>query len=148
MAEEFTWSPEFHDAYHFTTQGHYGEGGNIASLVSGFYFNVLQRTPDQAGLDFYTNEIASQQRTVGRVLAEISDSPENRDLVMDQIEDGIDYLQWFGSASPGLEKRSELSGDRVVLLPFFLGILLFAYCWIILAETPALYIAKYDRSPE
>lgn len=96
MAEDFTWSQEFQDLYNITTTDNYGTGTDVEALVTGFYENVLGRTPDQGGLDFYTGVIESKERTVGRVLAEISDSQENYDGTIELIANGILYDPWVG----------------------------------------------------
>jgi hypothetical protein len=96
MAEDFTWSEEFQNLYGITTADNYGTGTDVEALVTGFYVNVLGRTPDQGGLDFYTGVIESKERTVGRVLAEISDSPENYDGTIALITNGIVYDPWVG----------------------------------------------------
>jgi hypothetical protein len=91
MAEDFTWSQEFQDLYNITTTDNYGTGSDIQALIEGFYENVLGRTPDEGGLNFYTGVIESKERTVGRVLAEISDSQENYDGTIELIANGITY---------------------------------------------------------
>jgi hypothetical protein len=96
MAEDFTWSAEFQSLYNITTRDNYGTGTNVGNLVTGFYENVLGRPPDQGGLDFYTGVIDSKERTVGRVLAEISDSPENYNGTIQLIANGIVYDPWVG----------------------------------------------------
>ncbi|MGH1463161.1 MAG: DUF4214 domain-containing protein, partial [Neptuniibacter sp.] len=72
MAEEFVWSAEFQSVYGVTTTDNYLSGNDIESVVDGFYRNVLGRDPDQGGLDFYSGVIEAEERTVGRVLAEIA----------------------------------------------------------------------------
>ncbi|MGH1463159.1 MAG: LamG-like jellyroll fold domain-containing protein, partial [Neptuniibacter sp.] len=72
MAEEFVWSSEFQSVYGVTTTDNYLSGNDIESVVDGFYRNVLGRDPDQGGLDFYSGVIEAEERTVGRVLAEIA----------------------------------------------------------------------------
>ena len=98
MATEFVFQQEFKDAFNYDAfvYGHYADGADVTSLVEGFYENVLHRTPDPAGLDFYVGTITDHSKSVGQVLAEISDSPENHALVLGQIEDGIDYDPWIG----------------------------------------------------
>ena len=96
MAEDFVWSQEFQDLYNITTTDNYGTGTDVSELVTGFYENVLGRTPDQGGLDFYTGVIESKERTVGRVLAEISDSQENYDGTIELIANGIVFDPWVG----------------------------------------------------
>ncbi len=96
MAEDFTWSEEFQDLYDITTTDNYGTGTDVEALVTSFYENVLGRTPDQGGLDFYTGVIESRERTVGRVLAEIADSQENYDGTIELIAKGIVFDPWVG----------------------------------------------------
>lgn len=96
MAEDFSWSQEFQDLYNITTTDNYGTGTDVSALVIGFYNNVLGRAPDQGGLDYYTGVIRSQEKTVGRVLAEISDSPENYNNTLSAVENGIQYDLWMG----------------------------------------------------
>ena len=96
MAEDFVWSQEFQNLYGITTTDNYGTGTDVSELVTGFYENVLGRTPDQGGLDFYTGVIESKGRTVGRVLAEISDSQENYDGTIELIANGIVFDPWVG----------------------------------------------------
>ena len=96
MAEDFTWSQEFQALYDIKTNDNYGTGTDVKALVTGFYENVLGRTPDQGGLNFYTDVIQSKERTVGRVLAEISDSQENYNGTIDLIATGIAYTPFVG----------------------------------------------------
>lgn len=96
MAEDFVWSSEFQQLYGVTTHDQYLTGADITALVTGFYRNVLEREPDQGGLSFYVGVIHDQERTVGRVLAEIADSSENYVATIGQIQKGIQYDVWFG----------------------------------------------------
>ena len=64
--------------------------------MTGFYENVLGRAPDAGGLNYYTGVIESHEKTVGRVLAEISDSLENYDATIELIQNGIQYDLWVG----------------------------------------------------
>jgi hypothetical protein len=96
MGEDFVWSQEFQQLYGVTTQDQYLSGSDITALVTGFYRNVLGREPDLGGLNFYVGVINDQERTVGRVLAEISDSPENYAATIGVIENGIQYDAWLG----------------------------------------------------
>ena len=96
MAEDFTWSAEFQNLYGITTKDNYGTGTDVRDLVTGFYENVLGRAPDAGGLNYYTGVIESHEKTVGRVLAEISDSPENYDATIELIQNGIQYDLWVG----------------------------------------------------
>jgi serralysin len=94
MAEDFTWSEEFQNLYDITTTDNYGTGTDVSELVTGFYENVLGRSPDVGGLNYYTGVIESREKTVGRVLAEISDSPENYDGTIELIANGIVFDPW------------------------------------------------------
>ena len=96
MAEDFTWSAEFQNLYGIITKDNYGTGTDVRDLVTGFYENVLGRAPDAGGLNYYTGVIESHEKTVGRVLAEISDSPENYDATIELIQNGIQYDLWVG----------------------------------------------------
>lgn len=96
MAEDFVWSEEFQSLYGIRTTDNFGTGTDVEALVRGFYENVLGRSPDQEGLDFYTSVIESKERTVGRVLAEISDSQENYNATISLIANGIVFDPWLG----------------------------------------------------
>jgi hypothetical protein len=94
IAVDFTWSTEFQNLYGITTTDNYGTGSDVKDLVTGFYENVLDRSPDAGGLDYYTGVIEFNEKTVGRVLAEISDSKENYDNTITDIQNGIPYDLW------------------------------------------------------
>jgi hypothetical protein len=96
MAEDFTWSAEFQSLYNITTTDNYGTGTDVSNLVTGFYENVLGCSPDVGGLNYYTGVIESHEKTVGRVLAEISDSPENYDGTIELIANGIVFDPYVG----------------------------------------------------
>jgi hypothetical protein len=96
MAIDFTYSAEFQTLFATTITDNYATGANITNLVTGFYTNVLHRTPDAAGRDWYADQIATRQKTVGQVLAEISDSPENIAQLAGVIANGIVYTLWGG----------------------------------------------------
>ncbi|MBK6999001.1 MAG: DUF4214 domain-containing protein [Rhodoferax sp.] len=61
--------------------GHSGTGG-------------LHREPDAGGRDYYVGQITSHSKTVGQVLAEISDSPENIASLTGVMENGVVYTPW------------------------------------------------------
>jgi Ca2+-binding RTX toxin-like protein len=96
MAIDFTYSPEFQSLFATKIIDNYATGANVVNLVTGFYTNVLHRTPDAAGRDWYANEITTHSRTVGQVLAEISDSPENVAQLAGVIANGIVFTAWNG----------------------------------------------------
>lgn len=96
MAERFTWSQEFQQLYRVSTNDQYLTGSNLDSLISSMYRNVLGREADAGGLAYYVSVIQNQTKTVGRVLAEISDSNENYIATIGQIQNGIEYHVWQG----------------------------------------------------
>lgn len=96
IAEGFVWSDEFQSVYNVTTSDNYLTGNNINQVVDSFYRNVLDRAPDQGGLNYYVDTITNQEKTVGQVLAEIADSSENRNNLIEIIGNGIEYDLWTG----------------------------------------------------
>lgn len=50
--------------------------------------------PETAGRDYHVGQITTKLKTVGQVLAEISDSTENKLAVADLIGTGIEYTPW------------------------------------------------------
>lgn len=81
MADAFIKSAEF--------QAHYGTGLSDHDLVAKFYENVLHRSADQAGLDFWTGALDSHAATSAQVLAAISESRENIDGTAALIGNGL-----------------------------------------------------------
>jgi hypothetical protein len=96
MAIDFTYSAEFQTLFATKITDNYATGANVVNLVTGFYTNVLHRAPDAAGRDYYANEITTHNKTVGQVLAEISDSPENIAQLAGVIQNGVAYTPWLG----------------------------------------------------
>jgi hypothetical protein len=79
VAANFIASPEF--------QATYGSVDD-REFITLLYRNVLHREPEQAGLDFHMNELASGE-TRADVLTHFSESPENQANVIGQIQDGM-----------------------------------------------------------
>ena len=94
MATDFTYADEFKTLYGVQTADNYMTGEDITALVTKIYENVLDRAPDVGGRDYYAGQITTQSKTVGQVLAEISDSAENKLAVVDLIGAGIEYTPW------------------------------------------------------
>jgi hypothetical protein len=94
MATDFTYAEEFKMLYGVKTADNYMTGEDITALVTKIYENVLDRAPDAGGRDYYVSQITTKSKTVGQVLAEISDSGENRLAVADLIGTGIEYTPW------------------------------------------------------
>jgi len=76
-------------------------GGNPANLlyVTKLYNNVLQRAPEQDGLNYWLGVMDSNAAGRGEVLGYFSESTENKTLVAPAIAGGIEYLPW-GSKLP------------------------------------------------
>ena len=96
MATDFTYADEFKTLYGVQTTDNYMTGEDITALVTKIYENVLDRAPDAGGRDYYSGQITANLKTVGQVLAEISDSVENKLAVVDLIATGIEYTPWVG----------------------------------------------------
>ena len=96
MATDFTYADEFKTLYGVQTADNYMTGEDITALVTKIYENVLNRAPDEGGRDYYAGQITTHSKTVGQVLAEISDSAENKLAVVDLIATGIEYTPWVG----------------------------------------------------
>jgi len=86
VANSFIESAEFHDKY--------GANPNDAQYVEALYANVLHRTPDAAGYDFWLHALQIAPRA--EVLVNFSESAENQAQVIGAIQNGIDYTPWHG----------------------------------------------------
>lgn len=74
----------------------YGSHPTTGQLVDAIYSNVLHRTPDQSGHDYYVSQIDSGQKTLPQVLADFSESPENQLQVVGVIQQGISFTPFAG----------------------------------------------------
>ena len=111
MAEDFTWSKEFLDLFHLSTpKDNYFTGVDVKTLVEGMYTHVLHRAADSGGLNYYAGVIQSHEKTVGRVLAEISDSPENHTAVASAIANGIQYTPYTAQVMTSLHLIDDVDG--------------------------------------
>jgi hypothetical protein len=81
IAQDFVNSPEFS-----TTYGSL----NDTQFVTQLYQNVLNRAPDQAGLDYHVHNLQTTHSR-GDVLAGFSESPENQANVIGSIQNGMYY---------------------------------------------------------
>jgi hypothetical protein len=70
----------------------YGASPNDAQYVDALYQNVLHRTPDAAGYDFWLHALQLAPRT--EVLVNFSESAENQAQVIGAIADGIGFTPW------------------------------------------------------
>ncbi|WP_198586007.1 DUF4214 domain-containing protein [Pararhizobium haloflavum] len=83
VAARFVDTPEFAALY--------GENPSNAEFVDRVYFNVLDRQADEGGAAYWQGELDAGAMSQAEVLARISESGENVDGVMPQIENGIWY---------------------------------------------------------
>lgn len=74
----------------------YGTNPTDAQFVNLLYANVLHRTPDAAGYDFWVKALASHDTTQVGIVKFFSESPENQAQVIGSIQDGIAYTPWGG----------------------------------------------------
>ena len=73
-------------------QALYGDMNSTELLVTAMYKNVLNRSPDAAGMDYWQGEIASGHLSNAGILASFSESSENQIAVAGQIQNGIEYV--------------------------------------------------------
>lgn len=87
VAARFIDSQEFRELY--------GSNASSASFLTKVYNNVLDRNPDQSGLDWWVNEMQTNpSKTWQKVLADFSESTENQANVAALIANGIVFDSW------------------------------------------------------
>jgi hypothetical protein len=86
VAQGFLDSDEYHKAYD-------GVKSN-RELVTKYYENILHRTPDAGGLDFWAGVLDSKSAGTADVLAAISDSGENKAGLIGVIGNGFEYTPY------------------------------------------------------
>ena len=64
------------------------------ALVTKYYTNILERTPDAGGLAFWASQLDSGRASTAQVLEAISDSPENIAAVAPLIANGFEYVPY------------------------------------------------------
>ena len=75
----------------------YGQNPTNAEFLTKVYTNVLGRIPDQGGYDWWLNELnTNPAKTRQKVLADFSESAENKDSVVTLIGNGIQYSEFVG----------------------------------------------------
>jgi subtilisin family serine protease len=111
IAGFFTESPEFRSRY-----------GNVGDLqyVDLVYRNVLGRSPDQAGYDYWIGQLQSRQIDRGRMLLLFSDSPEYRNNTAGVVDTALAYFGLLrrmpSEAELAAWSGQVASGGRVTLL--------------------------------
>lgn len=86
IASHFMTSTEFTTAY--------GSNPTAAFLIGGYYRNILDREPEQAGIDFWLDVLDSGRATAAEVLVAISESPEHQALLIGQVSHGVSYIPY------------------------------------------------------
>ena len=79
-------SPEFR-------ANHYGDGSN-KQFLNSLYLNVMDRAPDNEGLDFWITALENGTSRAD-VLVGFSESNENYANTMGLIGGGIQYQEWM-----------------------------------------------------
>jgi methionine-rich copper-binding protein CopC len=89
LAQRFVDSQEF--------QSTYGTKPSNAEFMSKLYQNVLGRAPDAAGYNWWVNKMnTDSSKTFAKVLADFSESTENKTALAGQLADGVEFLPWLG----------------------------------------------------
>jgi hypothetical protein len=89
VSARFIDSPEF--------RGLYGQNTSNADFLTKVYTNVLGRTPDQGGYNWWLNELnTNPTKTKAKVLADFAESSENQTGVASLIGNGIQYTEFVG----------------------------------------------------
>jgi hypothetical protein len=74
----------------------YGANPTDTQFVNLLYANVLHRSPDAAGYDFWVKALTNHDTTHVGIVKFFSESPENQAQVIGSIQDGITYTPWHG----------------------------------------------------
>jgi serralysin len=75
----------------------YGQSPTNAEFLTKVYTNVLGRTPDQGGYNWWLNELnTNPSKTKAKVLADFAESSENQASVASLIGNGIQYTEFVG----------------------------------------------------
>lgn len=84
VAEAFIDAAEFKNLY--------GMNPSNADFLSKIYSNVLNRTPDQGGYDWWLSQMDSGKSSKAAVLASFAESPENQAVLIGVIQNGIEII--------------------------------------------------------
>lgn len=88
-------SARFIDSNEF--RGLYGSNPSNADFLTKVYQNVLGRNPEAEGYNWWLNEMnTNAEKTKAKVLADFSESAENKAGVLTLIGSGITYQEWAG----------------------------------------------------
>jgi hypothetical protein len=74
--------------------GLYGLNSSNSDFLSKLYTNVLGRTPDQAGFGWWLDQLnTNPEKTRRKVLADFSESVENKQAIASLIGNGIPFIE-------------------------------------------------------
>ena len=99
-----------------------GSNPTNRQLVTSLYSNVLGRTPDTAGLDFWVSVLDNKLTDEAGVLADMSESAEHKSGTAALIANGIEYVPLTKVAAntvpgaPALASISAASGSATLTL--------------------------------
>jgi methionine-rich copper-binding protein CopC len=89
LAQRFVDSQEFRSVY--------GAKPSNAEFVNKIYQNVLGRAADATGYNWWVNKMnTDSSKTFAKVLADFSESAENKTALAGQLADGVEFLPWMG----------------------------------------------------
>lgn len=74
----------------------YGTNPSNADLLTHYYQNVLHRTPDQDGYNWWLNVLDKGLATPTQVLMDFSESPENQANLVGILQHGMQYIPYTG----------------------------------------------------
>ncbi|WP_212761035.1 DUF4214 domain-containing protein [Telluria aromaticivorans] len=75
-------------------KGIYGVNPTSQQLVARFYENILHRAPEAAGLAYWSDLLERRAATVAEVLADISESGENKAALVGVIGNGFGFTPY------------------------------------------------------
>ena len=85
VAQSFLASDEFSDKY--------GDNVSTEDYVKTLYNNILGRTPDLEGYNYWVGQLSSGKETRAEALLGFAESAENKALFSDMT--GLTWLGWF-----------------------------------------------------
>ncbi|MFZ6658409.1 DUF4214 domain-containing protein [Undibacterium sp. TJN19] len=77
-------------------QALYGASPSVDTFLTTLYKNILGRIPDQAGYDYWKNEISTNKISLAGALASFTEGQENKLKVIGVIQNGFDFIEYVG----------------------------------------------------
>ena len=73
----------------------YGTNPTNETFITTLYLNVLDRVPDNSGLDWWVDQLDNNsEKTWKKVLADFSESPENIENNRLELVGGVEYISY------------------------------------------------------